>query len=103
MEDRNLSQAEAYLWMKNTLLDMLVHTNDTTLRNEISSRISEIQREKTSAFKELTRKEFLEGAAKYLSFDDTGQVEKDFLDLDDSDDQLASAFFDDRVSWKDSY
>lgn len=103
MEQRNLNETEAFLWIKNTLLDMLVSTNDTAMRNEISSRISEIQTEDTSALKELTRKQFLESAVKYLSFDNTSQVEKDFLDLDEAEDVLANAFFDQDIGWRDTY
>lgn len=103
MEERNLNEAEAYLWIENTLLDMLKNTNDTVMRNTISSRISQIQKENPTALKELTRKQFLESAVKYLSFNHTAQVQKDFLDLDETDDELANAFFGEDIGWRDSF
>lgn len=103
MEERNLNEAEAYLWIENTLLDMLKNTNDTVMRNTISSRISQIQKENPTALKELTRKQFLESSVKYLSFNHTAQVQKDFLDLDETDDELANAFFGEDIGWRDSF
>jgi len=71
MDNRTLNQQEAYLWIKNSLLEMLAKTSDTATRNEISNRISEISEQKSSMFQNITREDFFADVVKYLSFDDS--------------------------------
>lgn len=103
LEDRDLTEAEAYIWIQNTLSQMYFESRDTVLKTQILDTLTKIEEEKPNALKTLTRKEFLELASSYMELSPPWWPPKDYLDLDENEDQKASHFFDEENTWKDEF
>lgn len=104
MQDRQLNQVDAYNWISNSLENLKNQTNDNKTKNEISNKINELNRLKRNAtkYKYLTRMDFTALTYKYLINNQKVEVEKNYKDLDESKNMVASAVLK-WTTWKDTY
>ena len=104
LEEKNLSQYDAYNWIENTLVELKKSTDSVGKQEEIQTRINSIARTKTSKYDYLTRKAFLEKAAQMLVFDDSfPEVTIKYKDLDTTQNAMANLVFDSENTWKDKF
>ena len=104
LEEKNLSQYDAYNWIENTLVELKNSTDSVGKKEEIQQRINDIAKTKTSKYDYLTRKAFLEKAAQMLVFDDSfPEITIKYKDLDTEQNAMANLVFDSENTWKDQF
>lgn len=104
LEERDLSQADAYGWIENTLVELKKSTTSVGKRDQIQARIDEISQKDTSKYRYLTRRAFLEKATEMLVFDDViPEITIKYKDLNSDENQLANLVFDTNNTWKDRF
>jgi len=70
MEDKELNQKDALVWIENTLIEIKEKSTNPNTRAQISKKLIEIKKDKDRRFLKITRKKFLEKAYKYLVIND---------------------------------
>lgn len=103
LETRNLTDAEANEWIKNTLVTMKENTWDKTLKTKLEANINKINTDIWNSNKNLTRKEFLDKVYNYLVFDKNPQISINYKDLENTDNLKANSVFDKNNTWKDRF
>lgn len=104
LEERELSQADAYNWIQNTLVSLKKSTESEGKKSQIQARIDKISKMKTSKYSYLSRRSFLETATDNLVFDDVvPEVTITYKDLNDTENQRANLVFDASNTWKDRF
>ena len=104
LEERQLYEADAYKWIKNTLIELRYSTNDQKKIQEINKRLEEIDAKQWWKFSDMTRKEFLSLATNYLVFSDLeAQIKIKYKDLDPVWNKKANLVFDEDHTWKDKF
>ena len=104
MENNELTQKDALIWIENTLLKIKEKSTNPNTRAQISKKIIEIQKDKDRKYLKITRKKFLEKAHKYLVINDqdTG-ISIEYQDLVGVDNKKANTIFDKDNTWKDKF
>ncbi len=104
LQDRQLSQVDAYNWISNSLEELKTETNNQSIKNKINKNINEINSLKkwASKYKYLTRMEFSALTYKYLIIDQNIEVVKNYKDLDENKNKIASALLK-NTTWKDRF
>lgn len=104
LEEKGLSQSDAYNWIENALIELKKSTDSVGKQEKIQMRINDIASAKTSKYDYLTRKAFLEKAAQMLVFDDSfPEVTIKYKDLDTMQNAMANLVFDSQNTWKDQF
>jgi len=105
LEEKNLSEYDANIWIKNALTEAKEKTSDITTKGKISQKILQISTNLWSTRKDITREEFLDKALEYLVLDDSliwnGSI--DYRDLEPDQDRKASVLFNQNTTWKDKF
>lgn len=105
MEDRALTQADAFTWIRNSLKKLENETVDSATKLKIANNIKDIESRQANAsrFTNLTRVEFSALVYRYLVFDTRNiEVTRNFRDLDESTNKIANAVFWTKT-WKDQF
>lgn len=104
LEERELSQADANEWIKNTLISLKDSTESVWKKAQIQERINTISTRKGEKYSYLSRRAFLEKATDYLVFDDTiPELTIKYKDLNDDENMRANLVFDSDNTWKDRF
>jgi len=104
MEDKELNQKDALVWIENTLIEIKEKSTNPNTRAQISKKLIEIKKDKDRRFLKITRKKFLEKAYKYLVInDDDTWISIEYQDLLEIDNKKANRIFDKKNTWKDKF
>jgi len=93
LENRDLTEYDAYLWVKNSLVSLNTQTTDTKVKTKITSNIKDIETEMKKAWKytSINRWQFLAMTYKYLIINqENSQTTKKYRDLTEAENKLAS-------------
>ncbi|MDD2907327.1 MAG: M23 family metallopeptidase [Candidatus Gracilibacteria bacterium] len=105
LENKDLTEYDSYLWIKNSLTLLNNQTNDNNVKDKITTNLKEVNTKITSASKynTVTRGQFLALNYKYLIINQTSVVkDKLYRDLTDDENKLASYVFN-NTTWKDQF
>ncbi|MDD3645996.1 MAG: M23 family metallopeptidase [Candidatus Gracilibacteria bacterium] len=104
LEDRALTQADALVWIENTLLKLKSETLDSDMKSIIDNRLTQIKSENVSKYTTITREGFLDFTYRYLSFNNLNTTDyKKYRDLNDSVNKKIAIVFDNNTTWKDQF
>ena len=104
LEDRNLSQYDAYSWIQNALVVLKDNADSEWKKAQIQERIDVISTIKTSKSTYLSRSDFLITATEALVFDDViPEVTIQYRDLGEVENWIANLAFDSQNTWKDRF
>lgn len=105
LENRDLTQRDAFQWTKNALLTMKENSYDNETNNKILNNISEIDKaiKYSSKTKTITRQEYLDITYKYLVFDENDYSKVEYRDIDDNTSSKLANIFDEQTTWKDQF
>lgn len=93
LENRDLTEYDAHLWVKNSLVSLNNQTTDTKVKAKITNNIKDIetQMNKTSKYTSINRWQFLAMTYKYLVINQETTVEtKKYRDLTETENKLAT-------------
>ncbi len=105
MEDKDLSQRDAFIWIKNTLESLQNQWYDNKTDTIIENNIVEISKmiPYSSISKTISRKEFLDLTTQYLVFSGNNYSDISFRDLDEEWNKKISQIFDSNNTWRDKF
>ena len=105
LENRWLTQRDAYYWIENALNTMNNETLDRESEAKIDTNLSKVKKAipYSSRTKTLTREDFLNLSYKYLVLDDSNTWKIEYRDIDDSTSKKLSKVFDENTTWKDQF
>lgn len=105
LENRELSQRDAFIWIENALIKMKNDTHDSNLIKKIDSNLSQINNVKpfTSKYSTITRKDFLDLNYKYLIFEKNSSLTLDYRDINTTTSEKIASIFDKNTTWKDQF
>ena len=105
LENRDLSQKDAFVWVRNTLENIKKQSYDSQTNSKIDANIAEINKmiPYSSSSKTITRQEFLDITTQYLVFNENNYSDISYRDLDPESNKKASKVFDSNNTWKDKF
>lgn len=105
LENRELSEYDSYLWVKNSLEALKNQTNDSKVKEKIASNIIDIEskQKNSSKYNYIDRWQFLALTYKYLVLNsEINDVNKKYKDLNETENKLASYVLWNKT-WKDQF
>lgn len=105
LENRDLTEYDAYVWIKNSLASLNTQNSDAWAKTTIKNNIQEVNTKLNSASKynSITRGQFLALNYKYLIINQTNvEIVKTYRDLNETENKLANYVFN-KNSWKDQF
>ena len=106
LEKRELTEYDALSWIRNTLINMNEDSQYNNKKNEIENNLRNVfaKRKNSSHFTSINRKQLLNLVYEYLIFDKNNTwIKKEYIDLENNDNQKASKVFDKNITWKDKF
>ncbi len=104
LQDRGLTQASAVDWIRNSLLVMEENAISSNVKNQISVKLKDLERERVNKFEEISRKDFLDLVYKYLVLDKSQNgISISYRDLDATENRQANTIFDKDNTWRDQF
>lgn len=105
LQDRNLTEKDAYTWIKNSLVNLENQTVDNNTKNKINNNIKEVENkiEKASKYNSITRMQFLALNYKYLVFNTNNTNTISYKDLTEEENKIANTVFSTNNTWKDQF
>ena len=76
---------------------------DPSIKQDISQRIANLDKQNAARFSSLTRQEFLEEVYRYLIFNKNQASVRDYKDLDAITNKKIAAVFGEDTTWKDKF
>ncbi|MDD3144657.1 MAG: M23 family metallopeptidase [Candidatus Gracilibacteria bacterium] len=105
LENKDLTEYDAYLWIKNSLISLNSQSGGTNTKDTIDKNLQEINTKlnSVSKYNSITRGQFLALNYKYLIINPNNvEVTKTYRDLTETENKLASYVFN-KSSWKDQF
>jgi len=104
-ENKNLTQRDAFVWIKNTLESLKNQWYDNKTDTIIENNIVEINKmiPYSNISKTISRKEFLDLTTQYLVFNRNNYSDISFRDLDEEWNRKISQIFDSNNTWRDKF
>ncbi len=104
LETRNVTWEDTLSWIENSLQNIIQNSTDKNILPQAKKNLVEVKRDKLMLTKELTRKEFLDKAYKYLVFSKNSvKISINYSDLTKEDNIKANAIFDKNNTWRDQF
>jgi len=105
MQNRDLTQRDAFQWTKNALLTMKESSHDNETDKKIVNNINKINKDivYSSKTKTITRQEYLDITYKYLIFDKNNYNKVEYRDIDENTSSKLANIFDKQTTWKDKF
>ncbi len=104
MANRDLTNQDAIVWIRNTLIKLKNDSVDLDMINKIDSNLEKLKQERLIKYKPITRKDFIELTYKYLNFNNfKWYTPKNFRDISADLNKKVWFIFRNNVTWKDKY
>lgn len=105
LENKDLTEYDAYLWIKNSLISLNSQSGGTNTKDTINKNLQEVNTKlnSVSKYNSITRWEFLALNYKYLIINpNTVEISKTYRDLTETENKLANYVFN-KNTWKDQF
>ena len=105
LENRGLTQRDAFTWIENALYKMQDEVYDNESKQQIEENLRWVAKAKpySSKTKTLTRQEFLDLNYTYLVIDKDVKGKVEYRDIDDETSKKLANTFDQNTTWKDQF
>lgn len=106
LENRELTEFDAYTWIKSSLNELKLQNVDQSTKNKIDTNITEINSKLKSASKYnwITRWQFLALTYKYLIINQSNvEIVKTYKDLSSDENKIVNYVFNKNTTWKDQF
>ena len=103
LEDRDLTELDALAWIENSLNIIQNDVIDPSINTEINKNLNELKNKNGSKYKTLTRKELLDLSYKYLVYNESSLINREYIDLSNNQKIQISNIFENNKTWKDKF
>lgn len=105
LQDRWLTQRDAFTWIQNALIRLEDEVYDTETKNIIEANLTKIEKAKpySSRTKIITREDFLNLSYEYLVFNTNNSWKVEYKDIDSETATKLAKIFDENTTWKDQF